>query len=133
MPDPDRTRDVLDRLSPKIGKIFGNPAVDHLIDCIGNAYTARFGHLFQPRRAVDVIAKDITRFDHPVADSDADAIADAAIFGTGAFQLGYPGLDIQRAAPALANSASKPAPVVLTMCPRQRCITGLIGTLRYCF
>jgi hypothetical protein len=81
---------------------------------------ARLGQAFEPARDVDTVAEDVTVLDDDVADVDADTELDAMVGGNGALPLAIAACTSaaqRNASTTLANSTSKPSPVVLTMRP----------------
>ena len=71
--------------------------LDLIIDVARDADAARLGEALQARGDVDAVAEDVAVFEDDVADVDADAVADAPIFGLGRLALGHAVLDRDRA------------------------------------
>ena len=82
---------------------------------VGDADPARLRDPFQPRGDVDAVAEDIVVVDDDVADMNADAEVEPSIRATLAFRSAMPASTskAQRtASTTLANSTSRPSPVV---------------------
>ena len=78
------------------------------------------GQPLQPCRDVDAVAVNVAAVGDHVAEIDPDAKAQAPLLGEVQIAVGHRALNFAGAAPAsttLANSASTPSPVVLTMRP----------------
>jgi len=91
------------------------------VHCPGNADPARLGERLQTRRDIDPVAEDVAALDKNVAEIDPDAEPDAPLFGQLHVPVAHAALQLggeRIASTTLANSTSKPSPVVLTMRPR---------------
>ena len=131
-----RSRDVLDLLLAHVlegeAQLVAHLVAHHAAD----ADAAGLGQGFQPRGDVDAIAEDVVAVDDDVAEIDADAELDALSAGTPALRSAMPRCTstAQRtASTTLANSTSRPSPVVLTMRPRCSAILGSISSRRCAF
>ena len=132
----DRPGDVLDLLRAEVLEGEAQLVEDLVAHDAADADAAGFGQRLQPRRDVDAIAEDVVAVDDDVADIDADAELDALVGGTPALRSAMPRCTstAQRtASTTLANSSSRPSPVVLTMRPPYSAIFGSISSCRWAF
>jgi hypothetical protein len=72
-------------------------ALHILMHAAGHANTAGLGEPFQPRRHVDAVAEDVFFINDDVADVNADAKLDTAIFGNYSITLSHGTLDFHGA------------------------------------
>ncbi len=119
--DPDRLGDVLEFVRAEIGDREIEPALDLAIGVLGEADRAGRANPFEPRGDIDAVAHQVAvgLLDH-VAEMDADAEFDAAVFGHAGVALDHAVLQLDGAAHAsttLRNSTSAPSPVRLTTRP----------------
>ena len=99
--DPHRPGDVLDRPFAQIFQHDLQLVAHRIAHGARDEDRARFGDALQPRRNVDPVSVDVVAFDDDVAQVDADAELDAAVFGRGAVAVGHAGLDRDGAAHGL--------------------------------
>ena len=119
--DADRPGDVLQLLLALVDKADIDPAFDVLLHARRHADAARLGEALEARRDVHAVAENIVVLDDDVADMDADAEVDALGLGH-ARHCARPCRAGRRrrsatASTTLANSTSRPSPVVLTSRP----------------
>src|SRR5258708_29443179 len=108
--------------------------VAHLVaDDAADANTAGVGQTLQSGGEIDSVAENVALVDDDVALMDAEAELDPLVRGTSALRAAISRCTstAQRtASTTLANSTSKPSPVVLTMRPRCSAILGSISSAR---
>ena len=96
--NPHRLRNVLELLLAHVADIERELALDLLVGVVGKADAAGLGQRLHASRNVDAVAVDVALIDDDVADVDADAELDPAIFGNVGVALGHGALDFHRAA-----------------------------------
>ncbi len=104
--NPDRLGDVLELGRAEIRDRPIEPAFHLPIGLFGEANRARLANPFEPRGDIDAIAHQIAvgLLDH-VAEMDADAELDAAIFRHSGAAFGHAGLHLDRAAHGVDHAA----------------------------
>ncbi len=93
-----RLRDVFELLLTHVADIDLELALDLLVGVFGKTDRAGGCQRFDASSNIDAIAIDVAFIDDDVADVDADAKFDPAIFGNGCVALGHGTLDINRTA-----------------------------------
>ena len=81
-----------------IARLEGDLALELLIGVFGNADGAGTRQRFHARRDIDAVAENVGAVDDHVADIDADAEFDAALFRDAGVALGHDALDVEGAA-----------------------------------
>jgi hypothetical protein len=66
-------------LGAKVGERQGENFSDLIVSNAGDAGAAGAGEGLQPRGDVDAIAKEVTSFDHDIADMDSDPEIDVTL------------------------------------------------------
>lgn len=118
---PDRIGDILQFLKSQIVEDNVDFAADLPVRIVGDANAAGLCNAFKARCDVDAVAEDIIVIDNDVADMNPDRNSIFRSAGTPAFCAVIPRwtwIAQRTASTALANSTSRPSPVVLTMRPR---------------
>ena len=119
--DPHRPGDVLDALLAHVLERVRQPVADLVAHRAGDADAAGLGQRLQPRRDIDAVAEDVVVLGDDVAEIDADAkpacAAPRANRGSRSSIARCTSAAQRTASTTLANSASTPSPVVLTMRP----------------
>src|SRR5215472_5597309 len=119
--------------SPRSSKTKGQPIAHVVVDGIGDEHAAGVGQSFDARGDVDAVAIEIVALYNHVAEIDADAQFDAAARPDIRVPLGHrlcTATAQRSASTTLANSTSRPSPVVLTMRPWWSAIFGSSSSRR---
>ena len=96
--DAHRLCDVLELLLAHVGHVDGKLALDLLKSIVRKTNRARRGQRLDPCGDVDAVAVDVALVDDDIADVDADAEFDAAVFGNVRIALGGTALRVEREA-----------------------------------
>ena len=106
--------------SPISSKAKVELVADLVDDGLRDADPAGLGKRLEPRGDIDAVAIDVVPSTSDVAEIDADAEFDALVLGQPALRSAMPrwiSTAQRTASTTLANSTSRPSPVVLTMRP----------------
>src|SRR5271167_2834741 len=102
--DPQRPRDVLDRLLSQVLEVKWHLVADLVAHGSGYADATRLGQLLEPCRHIDAVAMNVLALDDDVTKIDTHAIDDLLVFGLAGIALTHRSLHRDRAADRLDHA-----------------------------
>jgi hypothetical protein len=119
-----RPRDVLDLLLAQILKDKGESIAHLIMDGIGDEHPAGIGQRFDPCGDVDAVAIEVVALNERLMPMRSSMRLSAAVSVSRSGIACCTSAAQRTASTTLANSTSRPSPVVLTMRPRCSAIVG---------